>query len=133
MRTSSLLLVVIVLTLVPVTWAVEHVMVESKDLQWEDVSALPPGAKVAVIEGLLDQATPFILQFKFPADCKIPAHWHPSIAYVLVLSGTLNMGIGDKLELAKTHTLPVGSVSIIPAKINHFGWTQEETVVQVYR
>ena len=90
MRTSSLLLVVIVLTLVPVTWAVEHVMVESKDLQWEDVSALPPGAKVAVIEGLLDQATPFILQFKFPADCKIPAHWHPSIAHVLVLSGTLN-------------------------------------------
>jgi hypothetical protein len=35
MRTSSLLLVVIVLTLVPVTWAVEYVMVEPKDLQWE--------------------------------------------------------------------------------------------------
>ena len=132
MRTSPLLLVVIVLTLVSVTWAADHVMAEPKDLQWEDVAALPPGAKVAVIEGPLDQATPFILQFKFPADGTIPAHWHPAIAHVLVVSGTLNMGIGDKLDLAKTHTLPVGSVSIIPAKINHFGWTQEETVVQVH-
>ena len=133
MRTLSLLIVVIVLTLVSATWAADHVMVEPKDLKWEDVSALPPGAKVAVIEGLLDQETPFILQFKFSADFKIPGHWHPAIEHVTVLSGTLNMGTGDKLDLAKTHAFPAGSVSIIPAKINHFGWTKEETFVKVHR
>jgi quercetin dioxygenase-like cupin family protein len=133
MRSLSLLLVVIVLTLVSVTWAADHVMVEPKDLKWEDVCALPPGAKVAVLEGPLDQATPFILQFKVPADCKIPAHWHPAIEHVTVLSGTLNMGAGDKLYLAKTHALLAGSVSIIAAQINHFGWTKEETVVQAHR
>jgi quercetin dioxygenase-like cupin family protein len=132
MRTLFLLVSVMVLTLVSVTWAAEHVMVEPKDLKWEDVSAMPPGAKVAIIEGPLDQATPFIARFKFPADFKIPAHWHPAIEHVTVLSGTLHMGIGDKLDPTKTRALPAGSVSIIPAKTNHFAWAQGETVVQVH-
>ena len=132
MRTLSILIVVIVLTLMSVIWAADHVTVEPKDSRWEDVPALPPGTKVAVIEGPLDQAPPFILRFKFPADCKIPAPCHPAIEHVTVLSGTLNMGTGDKLDLAETHALPAGSVSIIPAKINHFGWTKEETIVQVH-
>src|SRR5262245_49037120 len=105
MRTLSLLIVVIVLTFVAVTWAADRVMVEPKDVKWEDISALPPGAKVAVIEGPLDQATPFILRCKFHADFQIPAHWPPAIEHVTVLSGTLNMGPGDKPEPAKTHAL----------------------------
>jgi hypothetical protein len=72
MRTLSLLIVVIVLTLVSVTWAADHVMVEPKDLKWEDVSVLPPGAKVAVIEGPLDQATPFISDLSSPLISKSP-------------------------------------------------------------
>ena len=48
MRTLSLLIVLIGLTLVSVTWAADHVMVEPKDLKWEDVSALPLGPKVCV-------------------------------------------------------------------------------------
>jgi hypothetical protein len=36
--------------------------------------------------------------FKFPVDFKIRAHWHLAIEHVTVLSGTLNMGTGDKLE-----------------------------------
>ena len=66
MRTLSLLIVVIVLTLVSVTWAADHVMVEPKDVKWEDISTLPPGAKVAVIKGPLAQATPFIFRFIVP-------------------------------------------------------------------
>jgi quercetin dioxygenase-like cupin family protein len=132
MRTLSLVVVVMLLTLVPVTWAQDHVMVQPSDLKWEDVPSLPPGAKVAVIQGPMDQAAPFIIRLKFPADYKVGAHWHPAIEHATVLSGTLNMGIGDKLDPAKTKALPAGSVSIIPPKTNHFGWTKEETVVQVH-
>ena len=80
----------------------------------------------------MDQATPFIIRLKFPANYKVPAHWHPAIEHVTVLSGTLNMGIGDKLDEAKSMPVPTGGVMIIQPKTNHYGWTQEEVVVQVH-
>jgi quercetin dioxygenase-like cupin family protein len=132
MRALFVVMLGVLLALVSVTWATNHAIVEPKDLKWEDASALPPGAKVAVIEGPMDQATPFIIRFKFPADYKIPAHWHPAIEHVTVLSGTMNLGVGDKLDPMKSHTIPAGGVAIMPAKTNHFGWTKEETVVQVH-
>jgi quercetin dioxygenase-like cupin family protein len=110
----------------------DHIMVLPADLKWEDAKAAPPGAKMAVIEGPLNEAVPFTFRVKFPANYKLPAHWHPSIEHVTVLSGTLNMGTGDKLDTEKTKALPPGSTAIMPAKTNHFVWTSEETVVQVH-
>ena len=136
MRTVSLVLVAMTLTLgaflAPVMGAEDHVMVAPNDLTWADIPSLPPGAKVAVIEGPMDQATPFTFRLKLPADYKIPAHWHPAIEHVTVISGTFNMGIGDKLDATKTKALTAGSVAIMQPKTNHFGWTKEETVVQVH-
>ena len=80
----------------------------------------------------MDQATPFTFRLKLPADYKIPAHWHPAIEHVTVISGTFNMGTGDKLDATKTKALSAGSVAIMPPKTNHFAWTKEETVVQVH-
>jgi quercetin dioxygenase-like cupin family protein len=112
--------------------AEDHVMVTPNDLKWADVPSLPPGAKVAVIEGPLDQATPFTIRLQLPADYKIPAHWHPAIEHVTVLSGTFNLGMGDKLDPTKTKALSAGSMAIMQPKTNHFAWTKEETIVQVH-
>jgi quercetin dioxygenase-like cupin family protein len=65
-------------------------MVLPADLKWVDAKGIAPGAKVAVIEGPPNEAVPFIFRVKFPADYKLPAHWHPAIDHVTVLSGTLN-------------------------------------------
>src|SRR5262252_671925 len=84
MRAVSLGLVAVTLALgvwlSPVMGAEDHVMVTPNDLTWADVPSLPPGAKVAVIEGPMDQATPFTIRLKFPADYKI--RWCPSIAWM---------------------------------------------------
>ena len=109
-----------------------HVMVSPADLKWADMPTLPQGAKVAVIEGPLTEAVPFILRLRLPANYEIPAHWHPWIEHATVLSGTLHMGMGDKLDRSKTQPLRAGSVAVIQAKVNHFSWTSEETVVQVH-
>jgi quercetin dioxygenase-like cupin family protein len=109
----------------------DHIMLLPADLKWEDAGAIPPGAKFALIEGPLNEAVPFTYRVKFPADYKIPAHWHSAMEHVTVLSGTLNSGTGDKLDTTKTKALTPGSFEIMPAKINHFGWTSEETVIQV--
>jgi hypothetical protein len=74
-------------------------------LKWAEVPSLPPGAKIAVIEGPLAEAVPFTFRLKFPADYKVPAHWHPAIEHVTVISGTFHMGTGDKLDAAKTKPL----------------------------
>ena len=98
---------------------------------WVDVPSLPPGAKLAVIEGPLNEAVPFTFRLQFPANYQIPAHWHPAVERVTLISGTVNMGIGDKLDKEKTKPLGPGSMAIMQPKTNHFLGTKEETVVQL--
>lgn len=118
---------------VPASWAQsgDHRMVSPDELKWSDIPSLPPGAKVAVIEGPLNEAVPFTFRLKFPANYQIPAHWHPAVERVTVLSGTFYMGVGDKLDTQKSMALPPGSMMILQPKTNHFAWTKEEVVVQL--
>ena len=118
----------------PSGWAQSsgHKMISSNDLKWSDIPSLPPGAKVAVIEGPLNEAVPFTFRFKFPANYQIPAHWHSAVERVTVISGTFYMGVGDKLDMKKPMALSPGSMMIIQPKTNHFAWTKEEVVVQLH-
>jgi len=109
-----------------------HMMVTPDEFKWTDVSSLPAGAMLAVIEGPLNEAVPFTFRLRFPANYQLPAHWHPAIEHVTVISGTFNMGTGDKLDQSKTKALSVGSVAIMQPKTNHFAWTKEEATVQVH-
>ncbi len=114
-------------------WAADtHVMVMPSDLKWTDVASLPPGAKIAVIEGPMNEAVPFTIRLKFPKAYAIPAHSHPAIERITVLSGTFHMGTGDKLDTKATRALGPGSVAIMQPGTRHFAWTKEETVVQVH-
>ena len=108
-----------------------HRMISPNDLKWGDVPSLPPGAKIAVIEGPINEAVPFTFRLKLPANYRIPAHWHPAVERVTVISGTFNMGVGDKLDTQKAIALAPGSMMILQPKTNHFGWTKEEVVVQL--
>lgn len=119
---------------VPASWAdsAHHMMVTPDELKWADVPSAPTGAKVAVIEGPLSEVGPITFRLKFPADYKLPAHWHPGIEHVTVISGTFNMGAGDTLDTSKTKALSAGSVAIMQPKTHHFAWTKEETIVQVH-
>ncbi|MGH8354008.1 MAG: cupin domain-containing protein [Pseudomonas sp.] len=118
----------------PSGWAdsTGHRMLTPAELSWTDVPSLPPGAKLAVIEGPLNEAVPFTFRLKLPANYQIPAHWHPAIEHVTVISGTFNMGMGDRLDRAQTKALAAGSVAIMQAKTHHFAWTGEQVIVQVH-
>jgi hypothetical protein len=109
-----------------------HVIVAPDELQWVDATSLPPGAKAAVIEGPMDEAVPFTFRAKLPANYEIPAHWHPAIEHVTVMSGTFNMGFGDKLDRSKTQPLAAGSVAVMQPRTKHFAWTKSETIIQVH-
>ena len=123
---------------VPSVWAEgsvhkgAHAMVTPADLNWVEVPSLPPGAKLAVIEGPLNEPVAVTFRISFPANYKLPAHWHPAIEHVTVISGTIHMGVGDKLDAKESELLSVGSVAIMQPKTNHFLWTKEEAIVQVH-
>jgi hypothetical protein len=110
----------------------DQLMVVPNDLKWADAPSLPPGAKFTVIEGPLDKAVPFTVRILFPPNYKVPAHWHPAIEHVTVISGTINMGMGDKLDEKKTMALPVGSMAIMQPKVNHYFWTKEGAITQAH-
>jgi quercetin dioxygenase-like cupin family protein len=142
MRTLHVMVGVMTLTLgtliAPATWAAshakagEHLMVGANDLKWADVPSLPPGAKIAVIQGPLNEAVPFTFRLKVPAGYQIPVHTHPAIEHVTVMSGTLYFAGGDKFDEASAQTLTPGSVAVMPAGHPMYGWTKEETIIQVH-
>jgi quercetin dioxygenase-like cupin family protein len=110
----------------------DHVMVAPAELKWGPVGSLPAGAQIAVLEGPLDKAGPITARIKFPANYRLPAHTHPVIEHVTVISGTFHMGKGDKLDMGKTKPLTPGAFAIMQPGTQHFAWTKEETIVQIH-
>jgi quercetin dioxygenase-like cupin family protein len=108
-----------------------HKMVKAADLKWEAIPSLPKGATAVVIEGPMSEAVPFTIRIKMPANYKIPPHWHPAVERVTVLSGTFNMGVGDKFDQTKSMAVGPGDMMILQPKTNHFAWTDKDTVVQL--
>ena len=108
-----------------------HTLVKSGELKWVNVGSLPPGAKLAVIEGPLNEAKLITARIMLPANYQIPPHWHTGVERVTVLSGTFNIGMGDKLDMKKTTALGPGDMAIMQPKMTHFVWTDRETVVQL--
>jgi quercetin dioxygenase-like cupin family protein len=110
-----------------------HVIASLKDAQWGPAPPmLPPGAQIAVLSGDPTKSVPYAVRLKFPANYAIPAHSHPTDENVVVVTGALTFGMGDKLSKEPTNrTLPVGGYALMPANMNHFAYTTavESTIV----
>lgn len=102
------------------------------DLTWTAAPSVGPGAKIAVIEGPLDKAVPFTLRLALPPNTKIAPHTHPAYERVTVLSGTLYFSPGETYEPANARGFGPGSLVIMPPGAPMFGYTKEETVIQLH-
>ena len=105
-------------------------LVMPDQIKWQELPLIP-GAQIAVLEGAMDKKAPITARIKLPADSKVPAHWHPGVERVTVLSGTFHYGVGDKLDAEKTSPMGPGSLIVMQPKVRHFGWTKDETVIQL--
>ena len=110
----------------------QHKITHPQDLKWAATPSLPPGAEAAVIEGPMNEAVPFTVRLKFPANYKVPPHWHPAIEHVTVLSGAFHMGVGEKFDAKATHKLGPGSMMVMEPKTPHFAMTKEPTIIQIH-
>ena len=111
----------------------EHVIIKPSDIKWTDgPDFLPPGAKMAMLEGDITKSGPFVVRVKLPAGYKIQPHALKSKHSVTVLSGNVMLAMGDKFETKNENTLPMGTFVIMPPKMNHFNWVNEEATIQVH-
>lgn len=103
-----------------------------EDIKWGPAPPLiPPGAQFAVVAGDPGKEGLFTIRLKMPANYKVPAHHHPTDEFVTVISGDFRVGLGDKLDMNKGQSLKAGAFGEMPAGMNHYAWTTEETVVQI--
>jgi quercetin dioxygenase-like cupin family protein len=111
--------------------AANHKMWTAKDMEWKDLPSIK-GAKIALLEGPMNEEKPFTARIKMPAGGKIPPHTHPGIEHVTVISGSFAMGLGEKWDDKALHTMGAGDVMIMQPNTPHFATAKGESVVQIH-
>jgi len=109
-----------------------HAAVHAGALKWSQPAAYAPGAQLAVIKGDPTKEGYYVVRLKVPAGFKIPAHTHPNDENVTVLSGTFQIGTGDKLDDKKGEVLKAGGYSFVAKGMTHYAIFPEETVIQLH-
>ena len=92
---------------------------------------LPPGASMALIEGSPSQPGPFTFRLKFPANYRIPPHWHPAEEGFVVLQGTFAMALGESWDEAKLKPNTQGAYVVMPKGVRHFAMARGETILEL--
>lgn len=103
-------------------------------LTWNDLTApgVPPGVKIAVLHGNPGGTGGFVLRLQFPDGYMIPVHWHPAPENVTVISGNLQLALGNSVDASALHSYGVGDYAYLPPRQAHYGKATGVTVVQVH-
>ena len=110
-----------------------HVMENAGTAKWGPAPPmLRPGAQIAVLAGDPTKPVAYAVRLRFPAGYDIPAHSHPTDEHVVVVSGELFMGMGDRLDKKAGQGLAAGGFALMPAHANHFAYTKAETTIVLY-
>jgi hypothetical protein len=113
-------------------WADGPVYMNPGDIKWGDAPPnLPKGGKMAVLSGDPGKDGWFVARLQMPAGYKIAPHWHSQDEDLTVVSGTMYLAEGDKMETAHAHGMKPGAFHHLPAKTHHYAYTKTATVVQI--
>lgn len=141
MFTKSTLLVVISAVIVVTAAAARpavaqgpaHPMMTPADLKWGPAPpVLPPGAQVAVLDGDPFKPGFFSMRLKMPDGYKVAPHWHPTDENVVVIQGTLGLGMGNTANDAAARMMPAASFVKMPKEMRHYALAKGETIIQIY-
>ena len=112
--------------------AAGHRFVLPGDLKWAAPPSLPPGARMAIVDGDPSKPGPFAFRLILPANYRVPPHFHPADERVTVLKGTFYMGRGEKFSASSARALPAGGFTTMPAGMRHFAFSKQGCTVQVH-
>jgi len=110
----------------------DQVFVNSSAIKWGAAPpTLPKGAKLTVLYGDPGKPGPFTMRLATPANYKIAPHWHSQTENLTIISGTLYLGMGDKLVAKEARALRAGGYHYLPAKAHHYAFSKAPTVIQI--
>ncbi len=112
-----------------------HVIVPADKVTFQpiEVPGFKTGMTIAAIHGDPNaDAGMYVIRLQFPAGYTFPAHWHPNAENLTVLSGELQLGMGEKEDPSKLVSYMPGSFMYIPGKMPHFGGAKGQTVIQLH-
>jgi uncharacterized RmlC-like cupin family protein len=112
--------------------AEEGRIIQPDALVWTPFAGLPPGTKIATLQGDLSKAGPFTVRLWMPAGYEIATHSHPTGEVITIISGKLRMAFGEKANASSAQTLIPGSFLILPPGAYHHLWADAETVMEVH-
>ena len=94
--------------------------------------AVAQGRRDAVVTGDPGKAGSYVVRVKVPTNYQITAHWHSKAENLTVLSGDVNVGMGDKLDKNHSSKLEAGGFIFLPSKMNYFLWVSGPAVFQIH-
>jgi quercetin dioxygenase-like cupin family protein len=109
-----------------------HTTMQADDLRWSAPAAYAKGAQLAVVRGDPTKEGMYVVRLKVPAGFKIAPHTHPNDENVTVLSGSFNIGTGDKLDESKGTQVKTGGYSFVMKGMTHYAWFTEDTILQLH-
>jgi uncharacterized RmlC-like cupin family protein len=99
--------------------------------KWQPTPGFP-GWQMAVVVGNPSKAGAYYAYLlKVPDGGKAMPHMHGQMETVVVISGTLMVGLGDTMNPAKMKPLGPGSVVAMPAGMHHYAMAKGPTVIEI--
>jgi quercetin dioxygenase-like cupin family protein len=105
------------------------VMLAADEIRLQPSTTPPPGAAFAALVGSRTQPGFWVERVRFPANFTHQPHSHPDNRTYTVVSGTLHVGFGERVDEARLKAMPPGSFWTEPANVPHYLVTRDEPVV----
>ena len=110
-----------------------QLLVRAKNIKWSaPPPGLPPGPKVALLQGNPNVAGHYVIRVQLPANYKIPFHSHSNAMDVTVVSGTLFVASTQTFDKKKAFAIMPGDFYHLPAQVSEFVFTKDLTVVEIH-
>jgi quercetin dioxygenase-like cupin family protein len=108
------------------------VVVTPDQVKWAPAQGFPPDWRIAVLAGDPARKVPYVQRFMLPPNAAIPAHTHPNLEDITVLSGSFGIGHDKSGDKSKGQVLTAGAFYRLPANTMHFAWAGPEgAVIQI--
>jgi mannose-6-phosphate isomerase-like protein (cupin superfamily) len=101
-------------------------------LRWGPPPAsLPPGARMALVQGDPRMPGPFTVRFRLPDGFTVPPHFHPADEHVRVIRGEYGHGFGDVVDTTRMRWLRPGQTAVLPARSHHYTRARGSTETEI--
>ncbi len=104
-------------------------VIAPKSLHW---TPFLPGADVAVLQGDPKAKGTFTIRIHARAGTTIPPHSHPTDENITVLSGSVRIGMGSRIDNAHTRKMASDAFVTLPKDTEHYIACQTDCTIQIH-